>query len=62
MDGAGNIAFLRTLRTLESEEMTGAFMTTWYTAQLLPPGAFSILLKFFELPSISIAGSVGMNW
>ena len=60
MDGAGNIPFLRAVRTHERAEMTGVFMTTRDAAQLLPPGVCSVLLKFFELPSIFVASGVGM--
>ena len=60
MDGAGNIPFLRAVRPRERAEMTGVFMTTRDAAQLLPPGVFSVLLKFFELPSIFVASGVGM--
>lgn len=60
MDGAGNIPFLRAVRARERAEMTGVFMTTRDAAQLLPPGVCSVLLKFFELPSIFVASSVGM--
>ena len=60
MDGAGNIPFLRAVRPRERAEMTGVFMTTRDAAQLLPPGVFAVMLKFFELPSIFVASGVGM--
>ena len=60
LDGAGNIPFLRAVRPRERAEMTGVFMTTRDASQLLPPGVFSVLLKFFELPSVFIASGVGM--
>lgn len=60
MDGAGNIPFLRAVRPRERAEMTGVFMTTRDAANVLPPGMFSVLLKFFELPAIFVASGVGM--
>ena len=60
MDGAGNIPFLRAVRPRERAEMTGVFMTTRDAANVLPPGMFSVLLKFFELPAIFVASGVGI--
>ena len=60
MDGVGNIPFMRAVRPGERSEMTSVFMTVRDASQLFPPGVFSIVLKFFELPAVFVAGGVGM--
>ena len=50
LDGAGNVPFLRAVRPRERSEMIGVYLTFRDAGQLAPPGAFAILLKFFELP------------
>ncbi|MEM7170086.1 MAG: MFS transporter [Pseudomonadota bacterium] len=60
VDGGGNVPFLRAVHPLERAEMTGVFATYRDTAQLLPPGIFSLLLRFFPLPSIFLAAGSGM--
>ncbi len=56
LDGAGNTPFLRAVRPLERPEMTTVYGTFRHTAQLVPPGVFSVLLRAFALPSVFVAG------
>lgn len=60
LDGAGNIPFLRAVRARERSEMTGVFLTYRDASQLLPPGVFAVLLRFFELPAVFVASGLGM--
>ncbi|MDH3715579.1 MAG: MFS transporter [Gammaproteobacteria bacterium] len=52
LDGAGNVLFLRAVRSLERAEMSGVFVTYRDAANLAAPGAFAVLLKFFALPVV----------
>lgn len=56
LDGAGNTPFLRAVRPLERPEMTTVYGSFRHTAQLVPPGIFSVLLRAFALPSVFVAG------
>ena len=56
IDGAGNLPFLRAVHPHERPEMTTVFASYRDAGQLAPPGVFSLLLKFFELPAVFIAG------
>ena len=60
LDGAGNVPFLRAVRTHERSEMTGVFFTHRDTAQLAAPGLFAGLLLVFELPVVFAAAGVWM--
>ena len=60
IDGAGNVPFLRAVHPLERPEMTTVFSTYRDAAQLAPPGVFSVLLRFFELPAVFLAGGAAM--
>jgi MFS family permease len=60
IDGAGNVPFLRAVRPLEREPMTTVFTTYRDAAAVAPPGAFTLLLKAFELPVVFIVGGAGM--
>lgn len=60
MDGVGNIPFMRAVRPSERSEMTAVFMTVRDASQLLPPGVFSIVLRFFELPAVFVVSGIGM--
>ncbi|MBO6520343.1 MAG: MFS transporter [Rhodospirillales bacterium] len=65
VDGAGNIPFLRAVHPYERAEMTSVFVTYRHTAQLVTPGAFSLVLGFFALPAVFVAGGAGflsMAW
>ena len=54
IDGAGNMLFLRAVHPHERAEMTGVFATFRDTAQIGPPGAFSLLLEAFALPAVFV--------
>lgn len=56
LDGAGNTPFLRAVRPLERPEMTTVYGSFRHTAQIVPPGVFTALLKAFALPSVFFAG------
>ncbi|WNK01603.1 MFS transporter [Thalassospiraceae bacterium LMO-JJ14] len=65
VDGAGNIPFLRAVHPYERAEMTSVFVTYRHTAQLLTPGVFSLVLGFFALPAVFVAGGacfLSMAW
>ncbi len=52
VDGAGNVPFLRAVRSFERPGMTSVFMTYRDTAQLVPPGVFAVLLRVMELQAV----------
>jgi MFS transporter, ACDE family, multidrug resistance protein len=60
LDAAGNIPFLRTVRSRERNEMTGVFATYRDAAQLGPPALFAGLLQVFALPSVYVASAAGL--
>jgi hypothetical protein len=60
IDGAGNVPFLRAVRPLEREPMTTVFTTYRDAAAVAPPGAFTLLLKVFELPVVFLVSGAGM--
>ena len=60
LDGGGNVAFLRAVRSRERSEMTGVFLTYRDTAQLAAPGLFAVLLLAFELPIVFATAGVWM--
>ena len=65
MDGVGNIPFMRAVRIRERSQMTGVFMTVRDASQLLPPGVFAIVLRFYELPAVFVvsgAAMFGLAW
>ncbi len=51
---------MRAVRPRERSEMTAVFMTVRDASQLLPPGVFSIVLRFFELPAVFVVSGIGM--
>jgi predicted MFS family arabinose efflux permease len=60
IDGAGNVPFLRAVRPLERQPMTTVFTTYRDAAAVAPPGAFTLLLKVFELPVVFLVSGAGM--
>ena len=60
LDGAGNVLFLRAVRTFERSEMAAVFATYRDGGQLATPGLFAVLLKFFALPVVFAGASVWM--
>ena len=55
LDGAGNVPFLRSVRSFERSEMTGVYLTYRDIAQLGAPGLFALLLGVFQLPVVFFA-------
>lgn len=60
LDAVGNIPFLRAVRRHERPEMTQVFGTYRDVGDLAPPAVFSLLLKFFALPSVFAASGISM--
>jgi len=60
VDSVGNTLFLRAVHPYERAEMTTVFTTYRYSAQLVFPGAFAILLHAFALPAVFAAAGGGM--
>ncbi|MEC8872418.1 MAG: MFS transporter [Pseudomonadota bacterium] len=60
LDAAGNGPFLRAVRSRERPEMAGVYNTYRDMAQLMPPGIFSVVLRFFELPAVFATTALGM--
>jgi MFS family permease len=56
IDGAGNLLFLRVVRSHERPEMTTVFVSFRDVSQLGPPTVCALLLTVFGLPSVFIAG------
>ncbi len=56
VDGAGNVPFLRAVRTYERSEMTSVFMTFRYATSLLMPALFAIVLTMLPLKAVFITG------
>ncbi len=60
IDSVGNTLYLRAVHPYERAEMTTVFSTYRYSAQLVFPGVFAILLNAFALPAIFAAAGSGM--
>lgn len=60
IDAVGNSHFLRAVHPYERAEMTTVFATYRYAAQLSFPGAFTIVLGLFALPSVFVTAGIGM--
>ena len=60
IDGAGNLLFLRAVRTHERAAMTTVFASFRDVAQLGPPAVCSVLLTLFSLPSVFVASGAMM--
>jgi MFS transporter, ACDE family, multidrug resistance protein len=60
IDGAGNLLFLRAVRSYERSEMTTVFVSYRDVAQLGPPLVCAALLSVFALPSVFAAAGVMM--
>jgi MFS family permease len=60
LDSVVSIPFLRAVKARERPEMTMVFGMYRDLAALLPPMLFSLLLTFFDLPSIFISVSLFM--
>ncbi len=60
LDAGGNVLFLAAVRPSERPEMTPVYSTYRDMSELAPPGVFALLLKFFELPVVFLAGGATM--
>jgi hypothetical protein len=60
IDGGGNTLYLRAVHPYERSEMTAVFASYRDMSQLVPPGVFSLLLAFFDLPAVFVAAGVMM--
>ena len=60
LDGMGNVLFYRAVKGRERSEMTAVFATYRDFSQLLAPGLYAILLKFFALPVVFLSASAWM--
>jgi hypothetical protein len=59
LDSIGNIPFLRAARAHERPQMTTVFRTYMDLADLATSGALSVLLSFYDVPSVFIASGIG---
>jgi len=58
VDAAGNVLFMLAVRPRERPEMTAVYSTYRDVADIAPPGMFSVILKFFELPSVFVVSGL----
>ncbi len=59
-DGAGNVPFMRAVRSWERAEMTTVFATYRDAARLSMPALYAALLQVFALPAVFVASGVIM--
>ena len=60
VDGAGNVPFLRAVRTRERAEMTTVYASYRDTARLSMPAIFALVLQVFALPAVFVTGGLIM--
>ena len=60
LDAAGNTPFLRAVRPLQREEMTGVFSIYRDMSQLLPPALFALILGVLPVHAVFAAAGVWM--
>ena len=60
LDGMGNVLFYRAVKGRERSEMTAVFATYRDASQLMAPGLYAVLLKFFALPVVFLSASIWM--
>lgn len=58
VDSAGNVVFMLAVRVRERSEMTAVYSTYRDAADIAPPGLFSVLLRFFELPVVFVTAGL----
>ncbi len=58
VDAAGNVVFMLAVRPRERAEMTAVYSTYRDAADIAPPGAFALLLRFFELPVVFVTAGL----
>ncbi|MFK5979219.1 MAG: MFS transporter [Rhizobiaceae bacterium] len=60
IDGAGNVPFLRAVRSRERSEMTTVFSSNRDVARLIIPGIFVLVLNLFALPAVFVTSGLIM--
>ena len=60
VEGAGNVPFLRAVRSHERPEMLMVYSTNRGVASIATPAACSLLLQAFALPVVFLAGGLAM--
>ena len=60
IDGAGNVPFLRAVRSHERSEMTTVFSSNRDVARLIIPGIFVLVLNLFALPAVFVTSGLIM--
>ena len=60
VEGAGNVPFLRAVRSHERPEMLTVYLTNRGVASIATPAACSLLLQVFALPAVFLAGGLTM--
>ena len=60
IDGAGNVPFMRAVRSWERAEMTTVFATYRDAARLSTPAIYALILQVFALPAVFVASGVIM--
>ena len=60
IDAAGNVPFMRAVRSYERAEMTAVFATYRDAARLSMPALYAAILQFYALPAVFMASGVIM--
>ncbi len=60
LDAVGNMPFMLAVHPQDRRDMTPVFATYRDIAEMAPPGAFSLLLRLFELPAVYAAAGLTM--
>ena len=60
IDSVGNTLFFTAVRRRERAQMTAVYATYRDAGDLVTPGSFSLLLRFFELPVVFFCSGVAM--
>ncbi len=60
IDGAGNVPFLRAVRSRERSGMTAVFSSNRDIARLIIPGIFALVLNLYTLPAVFITSGIIM--
>lgn len=60
VDATGNVLFMLAVRKRERAAMTAVYSTFRDVADITPPAAFSVLLRFYELPIVFVLSGGAM--
>ena len=58
VDAGGNVLFMLAVKPRERPEMTAVYSTYRDVADIAPPGVFSVILRFFELPVVFVVSGL----